>query len=46
MSDIRIYIFWLFLGMASGDKLFFYMGLFFIMVDTAVDVIKLWRSKK
>lgn len=46
IKDIRIYLLWLFLGLAFEDNLFFRMGVIVIVIDYVMELIMLWRNRK
>lgn len=46
IKDIRIYLLWLFLGLAFEDNLFFRMGVFVIVIDYVTELITTWRNRK
>ena len=44
--DIRIYLFLLFLGLATEDKIFFCIASSMVFVEIAVDLLVWWRRKE
>ena len=39
MSDIRMYFLWLFLWLASEERVFLYLGLLFVVADMAIEAL-------
>ena len=44
--DIRIYLFLLFMGLATEDKIFFCMASFMLLAEIALDLLVWWRQKE
>ena len=44
--DIREYLLLLFLGLATEDKIFFYMASSMVLIEIALDLLVWWRRKE